>query len=91
MSGTLKFIIIFSFFTGGAIGFLLMCRKKTFISKTHYSEKWSGTKKKTINWIVRAFLGSISVMLFVFITIPMSIDIPCLISGDYKTCKGVVT
>ena len=30
-------------------------------------------------------------MLFVFITIPMSIDIPCLISGDYKTCKGVVT
>lgn len=29
MRGILKFIIVFVFFTGGAIGFLLWCRKKT--------------------------------------------------------------
>ena len=91
MRGIVIFTIVFIFFTGGAVLSLLYSKKKNYIKKTRYSEKWSETTKNTINWIIRILAVILSLLLLIYVTIPMAIDIPSLISGKYYEYEGKVT
>ncbi len=91
MRGIIIFSIVFIFFTGGAVLSLLFTTKKNYFRKTRYSEKWSDRTKKIINWIIRVLAVVLSLMLFIYVTIPMAMDIPDLISGEYNECEGKVT
>ena len=91
MKGIVIFTIVFIFFTGGAVLSLLYSKKKNYIKKTRYSEKWSETTKNTINWIIRILAVILSLVLLIYVTIPMAIDIPNLISGKYNEYEGEVT
>ena len=91
MSGLIKFAFIYLFFTGVAIASLLYCRRKYLFDKTYYTEKWSEKTKAIVSWIIRVLAVALAVGLFVYITLPMSKDIPNLLSNHYLTSEGEIT
>ena len=90
MSSIIAFLIVYVFFTGFSLLIVLFSRRKELLLKK-FTKKWTESKKKKIFSIIRWVLRGISVLIIFFYTIPMSIDIPNLISGDYKTINGSIT
>ncbi len=91
MKGVVIFSIVFIFFTGGAVLSLLFTKKKNYFRKTRYTERWSDSTKKIINWVIRGLAIVLFSLLLIYVTIPMAIDIPSLISGKYNEYEGKVT
>lgn len=91
MSGFLKFAFYYLFTTGVAIASILYCRRKYLFDKTYYTEKWSEKTKVIVSWVIRVFAVALAVVLFVYNTLPMSKDIPDLLSNKYITCEGEIT
>jgi hypothetical protein len=90
MSSLIAFLILYVFYAGFSLTIIILSRRKELLLKS-FTKKWTDSKKKKIYSIIRWVLRGIAALVIFFFTIPMSIDIPHLISGDYKTVNGSIT
>lgn len=90
MSSIIAFLIVYVFFTGFSLLIVLFSRRKELLLKK-FTKKWTESKKKKIYSIMRWVLRGIAALIIFFYTIPMSIDISNLISGNSKTINGLIT
>ena len=90
MNGILKFLVTFVFFIGIIIVVIFFCIKKNYIVKTA-QDLFRESTKKIINWAIRIVAAALGILVLICFIIPLSIDIPSLISGNYKTTNGVIT
>lgn len=90
MDPVITFLIIYVFFTGFSLTIFLFSRKKELLLKS-FTKKWTESKKKKVFSIIRWVLRGCAILIIVLYTIPMSLDIFNLISGNSKTINGSIT
>ena len=67
------------------------CKKREDTSELDIVKKsqdlFRESTKKIINWSIRIVVAALGILVLIYVIIPLSIDIPSLISGNYKTHK----
>lgn len=87
-----RFLVVYIIMIAVTIFLIIYSTKKEkkYLSKVTW-ERSSPLKRRVISWVVRSFFIAMTCFTLIVFIIPMSIDVPNLISGKYATSRGIIS
>lgn len=87
-----RFLAVYIIMTAVTIFLIIFStrKEKKYLSKVTW-ERSSPLQRRVISWVIRSIFIVMTCFVLIVFIIPMSIDIPNLISGNYATSRGIIS